>query len=311
MLMELKLVTSVAPYVTTANAFQAIQLAYHDGFSGVELSEDHVHSLVNLKPNSLALMRGYSADKRMINSIHKTLHRPSIDSTSEPERKRAVQYSFKTLDYMEKAGIKRMVMHSFSDLPAFFTLKSESANAAGYFVGCNVVKIYGLMAPVLKAYRIAKREQVEQRFLTSLSEIAKYAADKRVDGNPIEIVFEEHYSDGIDYDGISYGKGEFANVIRGIDTAHHLIRTGQNSDLSEMTEPIHYHAVDTNGRIDDHRTIGKGKVDFRWSLSSVIERGLTDTVVIEDGNRKSALASRDVLQSMIKRAALLASQALQ
>jgi sugar phosphate isomerase/epimerase len=78
-----------------------------------------------------------------------------------------------------------------------------------------------------------------------------------------------------------------------------------------MTEPIHYHAVDTNGRIDDHRTIGKGMVDFSRSLSSVIERRLTDTVVIEDGNRKSALASRDVLQSMIKRAALLASQALQ
>ena len=309
--MELKLVTSVAPYVTAANAFQAIQLANHDGFSGVELSEDHVHALVNHKPNSLALIRGYSADKHMINSIHKTLHRPSIDSMSEPERKRAVQYSFKTLDYMERAGIKRMVLHSFSDLPAFFTLKDERANAAGYFVGCNVVKIYGLMAPVLKAYRIAKREQVEQRFLSSLSEIAKYAADKRVDGNPIEIVFEEHYSDGIDYDGISYGKGEFANVIRGIDTAHHLIRTGQNSDLSEMTEPIHYHAVDTNGRIDDHRTIGQGKVNFRRSLSSIIERHLTETVVIEDSNRKSALASRDVLESMIKRAALLSSQALQ
>jgi sugar phosphate isomerase/epimerase len=74
-----------------------------------------------------------------------------------------------------------------------------------------------------------------------------------------------------------------------------------------MSEPIHYHAVDTNGLIDDHRTLGKGKVDFRQSLTSVIEKRLTDTVVIEDGNRKSALASRDVLQSMIKRATLLAS----
>jgi sugar phosphate isomerase/epimerase len=304
---RLKLVTSVAPYVTTANAFRAMELARADGFAGIELSEDHVHSLVNAKPGSLNLMREYSIDRHMINSIHKTLHRPSIDSIAEPERKRAVSYTLKTLDYMEKAGITRMVLHSFSDLPTFFTLKAERANAAGYFVGCNLVKIYGLMAPALKAYRERKKDHVEQSFLRSLSEIARFAADKRIDGKPIEIVFEEHYSDSIDYDSISYGSGVFANVIRGIDTAHHLIRTGQNSDLSDVSGPIHYHAVDTNGMIDDHRTLGSGKVDFRQSLSSVMERGLTGTIVIEDGNRRSSLASRDVLRSMIKRAALLAS----
>jgi sugar phosphate isomerase/epimerase len=243
----------------------------------------------------------------MINSIHKTLHRPSIDSTSVQERELAVSYTLKTLDYMEKIGTKRMVLHSFSDLPAFFTLKEERANATGYFIGSNAVKIYGLLAPVLKVYRMKKKEQVEQSFMRSLTEIARYAADKRVDGKPIEIVFEEHYSDSIDYEKIPYGSGIFSNVIRGIDTAHHLIRTGKDSDLSEMSEPIHYHAVETNGVIDDHRTLGKGKVDFRQSLSSVIEKRLTDTIVIEDGNRKSALASRDVLQTMIKRATLLAS----
>jgi sugar phosphate isomerase/epimerase len=52
-------------------------------------------------------------------------------------------------------------------------------------------------------------------------------------------------------------------VIRGIDTAHQLIRTGKNTDLSEISEPIHFHAVDTNGIIDDHRTIGTGKVNFK------------------------------------------------
>ena len=301
---QLKLVTSVAPYVTTANALQAMQQAHEDGFSGIELSEDHVHSLVNVKPSSLRLMEEYCADKRMINSIHKTLHRPSIDSTSEPERKRAVSYTLKTLDYMETAGINRMVLHSFSDLPAFFTLKKELANAACYFVGCHAVKIYGFLAPAIKLYREKKKEQIQQAFLRSLAEIAKYAADKSINGKPIEIVFEEHYSDSIDYDGVSYGCGVFSNVIRGIDTAHHLIRTGQNSDLSEMSEPIHYHAVDTNGIIDDHRTLGKGKVDFMQSLSSVIEKRLTNTIVIEDGNRRSALASRDVLQTMIKRAAI-------
>ncbi|MGI0037005.1 MAG: sugar phosphate isomerase/epimerase family protein [Nitrososphaera sp.] len=304
---RLKLVTSVAPYVTTANAFQAIQMAHEDGFSGIELSEDHVHCLVNVRPGSLKLMREYSADKHMINSIHKTLHRPSVDSTSGPERKRAVSYTLKTLDYMEKAGITRMVLHSFSDLPTFFTLKDERANAAGYFVGCNAVKIYGLLAPAIKLYREKKKEQVERSFLCSLTEIARYAADMRINGKPIEIVFEEHYSDSIDYDSVSYGSGVFANVIRGIDTAHHLIRTGQNSDLSGMSGPIHYHAVDTNGIIDDHRTLGRGKVDFRQSLSSLIEKGLTSTIVIEDSNRRSALASRDVLYSMIKRAAMLAS----
>lgn len=303
---QLKLVTSVAPYVTEANAFQAIQLAHEDGFSGIELSEDHVHSLVRAKPGSLDLMRDYSADKHMINSIHKTLHRPSIDSISEEERKQAVLYTFKTLDYMEKASISRMVLHSFSDLPAFFTLKQERANATGYFIGCNAVKIYSLMAPALKRYREKNRDRVQHSFLHSLSEIAKYAADKQVSGNPIEIVFEEHYSDSIDYDSISYGHGDFANVIRGIDTAHHLIRTGKDSDLSELSGPIHYHAVDTNGFIDDHRTLGKGKVDFSKSLSSVIEKQLTNTVVIEDGNRKSALASLVVLRTMMKRASLLA-----
>lgn len=304
---QLKLVTSVAPYVTIADAFQAIQLAHQDGFSGIELSEDHVHSLAQSRPNSLSLMKEYSADKRMINSIHKTLHRPSIDSTSDRERELAVGYTLKTLDYMESIGIKRMVLHSFSDLPAFLTLKQERANATGYFIGCNAVKIYGILAPALKVYRAKNRERVEKAFMRSLAEIAKYAADKRIDGEPVEIVFEEHYSDSIDYEKISYGSGIFANVIRGIDTAHHLIRTGKDSDLSGMSEPIHYHAVDTNGLIDDHRTLGKGKVDFRQSLTSVIEKRLTDTVVIEDGNRKSALASRDVLQSMIKRATLLAS----
>jgi sugar phosphate isomerase/epimerase len=304
---QLKLVTSVAPYVTSANAYDAIQLAHEDGFSGVELSEDHVHSIVNSKPGSIDLMRSYSTNKHMTNSLHKSLHRPSIDSLSEQERKRAVVYTFETLDYMEKAGISRMVLHSFSDLPGFLTLKQERANAIGYFIGGNAVKIYGLLAPALKNYRVTKKERVEESFMRSLSEIAKYAADKRVNGKPIEVVFEEHYSDSIDYDSISYGRGVFGNVIRGIDTAHHLIRTGKDSDLSELSGPIHYHAVDTNGIIDDHRTLGKGKVDFRKSLASVIERQLTSTVVIEDGNRKSALASRDVLQALIRRAALLAS----
>jgi sugar phosphate isomerase/epimerase len=193
-------------------------------------------------------------------------------------------------------------LHSFSDLPTFFSLKQERANAGGYFVGCNAVKIYGLLAPALKVYREKKKEEVERNFMRSLLEIAKYAADKRVDGRPIEIVLEEHYADAIDYERISYGKGDFANVIRGVDTAHHLIRTGQDSDLSEMQGPIHFHAVDTNGIIDDHRTLGKGKVDFRHSLSSVVERQLTSTVVIEDGTRKSALASKDVLLALIKRA---------
>jgi sugar phosphate isomerase/epimerase len=141
--------------------------------------------------------------------------------------------------------------------------------------------------------------------MRSLGEIARYAADKRVDGNPVEIAFEEHYSDAIDYDGISYGKGILGNVVRGIDTAHHLIRTGENSDLSGMSEPIHFHAVDTNGIIDDHRTLGRGRVDFGQSLSQVIENELTDTIVIEDGTRKSALASKEVLQTMIKRATMV------
>src|SRR6185503_2758939 len=208
--MQLKIVTSVAPYVTTANALYAIQLAHEDGFSGVELNEDHFHRLVEVKPNCLNLMREYSADKRMTNSIHKTLHRPSIDSVDQVERKQAVQYTLKTLDCMEAAGISRMVLHSFSDLPGFFSLKGERASKITYFAGCHVVKVYGVLAPVLKAYRKTRKDQLQQTFTSSLSEIAKYASNKNVNGRPIEIVFEEHYSDAINYDGISYGKGNMA-----------------------------------------------------------------------------------------------------
>jgi sugar phosphate isomerase/epimerase len=295
-----KVVTSVAPYVTIANALQAIQLAHEDGFSGIELNEDHLHCLVQVKPKSLALMREYSADKRMLNSLHKTLFRPSIDSENQTERKRAVEYTWKTLDYMEAVGILRMVLHSFSDLPAFFNLKAERANKVGYLLGCGIVQVYGIMAPALQGYRQMRKEKVEACFVRSLSEIARYAADKEVDGKPIEVVFEEHYSDAIGYDNISYGKGNLVNVIRGIDTAHHLIRTGQNTDLSEISEPIHFHAVDTNGIIDDHRTLGKGKVNFENSISDVIERKLTNTIVIEDDTRNSALVSKEVLTSMIR-----------
>lgn len=287
--------------MTSANALLAIQLAHEDGFSGVELNEDHLHRLAAAKPNSLRLIRDYGADKHMVNSLHKTLHRPSIDSPSQSERRLAVDYTIKTLDYMETAGLYRMVLHSFSDLPAFFCLKSECANKAGYLVGCEVVKVYGVLAPVLKAYRETRKEELQTNFMQSLAEIAKYAAEKKVDGKPIEIVFEEHYSDAIDYDSIQYGKGDFANVIRGVDTAHQLIRTGQNSDLSGMSEPIHFHAVDTNGLIDDHRTLGKGKVKFEKSLSAAIGKNLTDTIVLEDGTRKSALDSKEVLSSMIRR----------
>jgi sugar phosphate isomerase/epimerase len=296
-----KVITSVAPYVTIANALQAIQLAHEDGFSGIELNEDHLHCLVQVKPNCLNLMREYSADKRMVNSLHRTLFRPSIDSENQAERKCAVEYTWKTLDYMEAAGISRMVLHSFSDLPAFFNSKTERANKMGYFLGCRVIQVYGLLAPTLKAYRQMRKEKIEACFMRSLAEIAKYAADKKVDGKPIEIVFEEHYSDAIDYDNISYGKGNFANVIRGIDTAHQLIRTGQNTDLSEIFEPIHFHAVDTNGIIDDHRTLGKGKVNFENSILDIIERKLTNTIVIEDSTRNSALGSKKMLTAMIKK----------
>jgi sugar phosphate isomerase/epimerase len=298
---QLKIVTSVAPYVTMANALYAIQLAHEDGFSGVELNEDHLHRLVKTKPSCLNLIREYSTDKHMVNSIHKTLHRPSIDSLDRAERKQAVRYTLKTLDCMEIASISRMVLHSFSDLPGFFSLKGERANKITYFAGCNVVKAYGILAPVLKIYRKTRKDQLQQTFMNSLSEIAKYASDKKVNGRPIEVVFEEHYSDAIDYDNISYGRGNMANVIRGIDTAHQLIRAGENTDLSGISDPIHFHAVDTNGTIDDHRTIGKGKVNFESSLSRIVEKKLTDVIVVEDSTRKSSLESKRILTSMINR----------
>jgi sugar phosphate isomerase/epimerase len=297
--MEIKIVTSVAPYVAN-NASQAVELAHEDGFSGIELNEDHLHCLVRRKPNCLRLIKDYSTDKHMSNSIHKTLHRPSIDSENKNERSHAVEYTFKTIDYLELAGISRLVLHSFSDLPSFFRLRSEHANRLGYYVGGNAVKIYGILAPALKAYRKIKQESLKENFMSSLFEISKYASGKKVGGKSIEIVFEEHFSDAMDYDSISYGRGNLINVIRGIDTAHHLIRTGENSDLSEIAELIHFHAVDTNGVIDDHRTLGKGKVNLEDALFNIIEKKLTNVAVLEDGTRESALRSKEILKVLAK-----------
>ena len=297
--MEIKIVTSVAPYVTN-NASQAVELAHEDGFSGIELNEDHLHCLVRRKPNCLRLIKDYSTDKHMTNSIHKTLHRPSIDSANKNERRQALEYTLKTIDYLELAGISRLVLHSFCDLPSFFRLRSEHASRLGYYIGGNAVKIYGVLAPALKAYRKIRQESLKENFMSSLFEISKYASDKKVNGKSIQIVFEEHFSDSIDYDSISYGRGNLINVIRGIDTAHHLIRTGNNSDLSEITELIHFHAVDTNGILDDHRTLGKGKVNLEGALSDIIEKKLTNVAVLEDGTRKSALKSKEVLKILVK-----------
>jgi sugar phosphate isomerase/epimerase len=192
------------------------------------------------------------------------------------------------------------VLHSFCDLPSFFRLRSEHANRLGYYVGGNAVKIYGILVPVLKAYRKIRKESLKENFMSSLFEISKYALDKKVNGKSIEIIFEEHFSDAIDYDSISYGRGNLINVIRGIDTAHHLIRTGKNSDLSEIAEQIHFHAVDTNGVLDDHRTLGKGKVNLEGALSDIIEKKLTNVAVLEDSTRKSALKSKEVLKTLVK-----------
>ena len=300
----LRIVTSVAPYVTFANATQALELAHQDGFAGIEHDEDHLHCLVKVNPKCLGLMSQYSTDKHMINSLHKTLFRPSIDSENPAERRWAVDYTLKTLDYMEVAGISRMVMHSFSDLPAFFRLRAQCANKIGYPIGQQAVKVYGVLAPALKGYRKTKQDKIETCFMHSLTEIARHAAEKRVNGHPIEIVFEEHYSDAIDYNKIAYGKGNLANVIRGIDTAHHLIRTGRQSDLSDIADPVHFHAVDTGGRIDDHRALGTGKVRFEDILLEVSERKLTNTVVLENGTRRGALQSREMLAPLIKRLTL-------
>ncbi|HZA61916.1 MAG TPA: hypothetical protein VE573_03500, partial [Nitrososphaeraceae archaeon] len=164
------------------------------------------------------------------------------------------------------------------------------------------VKVYGFLAPLLKSYRQIWQESLKENFMSSLFEISKYAADKKVNGKSIEIVFEEHFSDAIDFNAISYGRGNLINVVRGIDTAHHLIRTGKNSELSEISELIHFHAVDTNGLLDDHRTLGKGKVNFKDALSDIIEKKLTNVAVLEDNTRKSVLKSKEVLKILIKNA---------
>ncbi|MEO9319966.1 MAG: TIM barrel protein [Nitrososphaera sp.] len=303
----LGIVTSVAPYVTRANALEALAMAHEDGFSGVELNEDHLHCLAAALPSSLDLMRQFAQDHDMINSLHGTLHLPSLDSENSSARRSAVEYTLKTLDFMEQAAIPRIVLHSFSDLPAFFRLRGERANGPAYLVGCHAVKTYGLLAPVLKKYRTWRAEKLHRNFLLSLSEIASHASEKRVNGEAIQIVFEEHYSDAMDYDEVPYGKGKFANVIRGIDSAHHYIRTGRDSDLSHLDGPIHFHAVDTNGTLDDHRTVGTGRVNIDKILLQILARRLTDFIVIEDGNRASALRSKAALETHLRRRQIVGS----
>lgn len=87
-----------------------------------------------------------------------------------------------------------------------------------------------------------------------------------------------------------------------------MIRTGKDTDLSNISSsdhPIHFHAVDTNGIIDDHRTIGTGKVNFKNTLSTIIEAKLTNAIIIEDGTRSSALQSKEMLTSIIKQLSLV------
>ena len=304
---DLKITTSVAPYVTFANAHEAIRFAHEDGFAGVEFNEDHLHRLLRIRPKAPLSIKEYSRDRRMTNSLHKSLHRPSIDSPNQRERRKAIDYTLRTIDLMEAAEIPRIILHSFSDLPDFFRLRQERADKTAYYLGLHAVRTYGYLAPILKVHRRARAATLESNFMSSLSEIVKYASEKKVHGEAIQVVFEEHYSDSIDYDRIPYGKGKFSNLIRGIDTAHQLIRTKKNSELSDQTDPIHFHAVDTNGRIDDHRTIGTGKVNFLPSLSSIASAKLTATLVLEDGTRKSALESKDMLLALIKRASLIKS----
>ena len=296
--------------MTFANAFEAVRLAHSDGFAGVELSEDHLHRLAERKPNALRLIRSFSQDHRMINSIHKTLLRPSIDSENENQRRLAVQYTLRTLDYMESAAIPRIVLHSFTDMPAFFELRGERANSGLYAIASQGIKFYRVIAPLLKAHRKSRAQKLQNNFLKSLSEIAGYSQDKRGYRSNIQVVFEEHYSDCIDYECVSYGKGKFSNVIRGIDTAHQLIRTGKDNDLSEVSGPIHFHAVDTDGWIDDHRTIGTGRVRFDNVLSNVMRRKLTETVVLENGTRRSALESKVVLEALIRRQRVVESTSM-
>jgi hypothetical protein len=47
--------------------------------------------------------------------------------------------------------------------------------------------------------------------------------------------------------------------------------------------------------------LGKGKVKFENSISDIIERKLTDTIIIEDSTRDSALKSKEILTSKIKK----------
>jgi C4-type Zn-finger protein len=46
--------------------------------------------------------------------------------------------------------------------------------------------------------------------------------------------------------------------------------------------------------------LGKGKVNLENSISDIIERKLTNTIIIEDSTRNSALESKELLTSMIK-----------
>lgn len=102
-------------------------------------------------------------------------------------------------------------------------------------------------------------------------------------------------------DNIPYNKGSLVNVSRDIDTAHRIIRAGENAYLSNISDLIHFHTVDTNGIIDDHGTIGNGRVKFGKSLTDAIRKKLSDAVTIEDGTRKSARKSKDTSSTMMHR----------
>ncbi len=81
-------------------------------------------------------------------------------------------------------------------------------------------------------------------------------------------------------DNILYSKGSLVNVSRDIDTAYRIIRVGENVYLSNISDLIHFHTVDTNGIIDDHGSIGNVRVKFGKILTDAIRKKLTDAVTI-------------------------------
>ena len=106
---------------------------------------------------------------------------------------------------------------------------------------------------------------------------------------------------------------QLAELLRSLDSPHlrhcfdighwHLFSRTSLAQWFEQLGPFlsHLHLHDNRGRGDDHRPIGKGKIDFEAFFTAIDNLGVQPTATLEAHNHKDALASLKALDALLVR----------